>query len=311
MPKTRGRAFRNLAAAVAATGLLAACAGPSANGSETAGADNGKPLVLTTFTVIADMVAEVGGDAIQVDSITKVGAEIHGYEPTPSDLRSAASADLILDNGLGLERWFEDFVGTLNVPHVVLSEGVEPINISTGDYEGLPNPHAWMSPLAGQAYVDNIVTALSDLVPDAASEFRANGDAYQAELQALADELRAVVASLPADHRMLVTCEGAFSYLARDIGLDEAYLWPVNSDTQGTPQQIRSAIEVVRERKVPAVFCETTVNNSSQQQVARESGAEFAGNLYVDSLSESGGPVPSYLDLLRYDVNLIAEGLRG
>jgi manganese transport system substrate-binding protein len=226
-------------------------------------------------------------------------------------LRSAASADLILDNGLGLERWFEDFVGTLDVPHVVLSDGVKPINITTGDYEGLPNPHAWMSPLAGQRYVENIVTALSDLMPDAAAEFRANGDAYQAELQALADELEAVVASLPADHRMLVTCEGAFSYLARDIGLDEAYLWPVNSDTQGTPQQIRSAIEVVRERKVPAVFCETTVNSSSQEQVARESGAEFAGKLYVDSLSQSDGPVPSYLELLRYDVNLIAEGLRG
>lgn len=309
MPKTVGRVFRNLAAALAATGLLAACAGPTANGSEPTGADSGKPLVLTTFTVIADMVAEVGGDAIQVDSITKVGAEIHGYEPTPSDLRSAASADLILDNGLGLERWFEDFVGTLDVPHVVLSEGIEPINISTGDYVGRPNPHAWMSPLAGQIYVDNIVEALSDLVPDAAADFRANGDAYQAELQALADELSAAVASLPADHRMLVTCEGAFSYLARDIGLDEAYLWPVNSDTQGTPQQIRATIELVRERNVPAVFCETTVNDSSQQQVARESGAEFVGDLYVDSLSEADGPVPSYLDLLRYDVELIAEGL--
>ncbi|MET1043634.1 MAG: metal ABC transporter substrate-binding protein [Microbacteriaceae bacterium] len=307
MPKTRGRVARNLIAAVVAAGLLGACS--SAPGGTAAAPDDSVPLVLTTFTVIADMARQVGGDAVRVDSITKVGAEIHGYEPTPSDLRSAASADLILDNGLGLERWFEDFVSTLDVPHVVLSDGVEPINISSGDYEGLPNPHAWMSPVAGQTYVDNIVDALGELVPDAAQLFEANGAAYNAELQALADELADTVADLPADHRVLVSCEGAFSYLARDIGLDEAYLWPVNSDTQGTPQQIRATIELVRERNVPAVFCETTVNDSSQQQVARESGAEFVGDLYVDSLSEADGPVPSYLDLLRYDVELIAEGL--
>ncbi len=299
---------RNLVAAVVAAGLLGACA--SGTGG-TRAAENEVPLVLTTFTVIADMARQVGGDAVRVDSITKVGAEIHGYEPTPSDLRSAASADLILDNGLGLERWFEDFVATLDVPHVVLSDGVEPINISAGDYEGLPNPHAWMSPIAGQTYVDNIVDALSELVPDAAELFHANGAAYNAELQALADVLAGTVAELPADHRVLVSCEGAFSYLARDIGLTEAYLWPVNSDTQGTPQQIRATIELVRDRDVPAVFCETTVNDASQQQVARESGAEFVGDLYVDSLSATDGPVPSYLDLLRYDVDLIAEGLNG
>ncbi len=299
---------RNLVAAVVAAGLLGACASGAGG---TRAAENEVPLVLTTFTVIADMARQVGGDAVRVDSITKVGAEIHGYEPTPSDLRSAASADLILDNGLGLERWFEDFVATLDVPHVVLSDGVEPINISAGDYEGLPNPHAWMSPIAGQTYVDNIVDALSELVPDAAELFQANGAAYNAELQALADELAGTVAELPADHRVLVSCEGAFSYLARDIGLTEAYLWPVNSDTQGTPQQIRATIELVRDRDVPAVFCETTVNDASQQQVARESGAEFVGDLYVDSLSATDGPVPSYLDLLRYDVDLIAEGLNG
>ncbi|WP_167046242.1 metal ABC transporter substrate-binding protein [Salinibacterium sp. ZJ454] len=308
MPKTRGRVGRNLVAAVVAAGLLGACASGAGG---TRAAENEVPLVLTTFTVIADMARQVGGDAVRVDSITKVGAEIHGYEPTPSDLRSAASADLILDNGLGLERWFEDFVATLDVPHVVLSDGVEPINISAGDYEGLPNPHAWMSPIAGQTYVDNIVDALSELVPDAAELFQANGAAYNAELQALADELAGTVAELPADHRVLVSCEGAFSYLARDIGLTEAYLWPVNSDTQGTPQQIRATIELVRDRDVPAVFCETTVNDASQQQVARESGAEFVGDLYVDSLSATDGPVPSYLDLLRYDVDLIAEGLNG
>lgn len=284
--------------------LLSGCSGPPP-------ADDERPLVLTTFTVIADMVEVVAGDAVRVDSITKVGAEIHGYEPTPSDLTSAASADLILDNGFGLERWFEDFVARVDAPHAVLTEGIEPINISTGEYEGRPNPHSWMSPIAGQTYVANIAAALSDLMPERAADFEANAAAYSAELQALADRLTAAVAELPADQRVLVSCEGAFSYLARDIGLTEGYLWPVNSDTQGTPQQIKGVIDLVRERTVPAVFCETTVSDGAMQQVVRETGTRFGGALYVDSLSEPGGPVPTYLDLLAYDVDLIVEGLRG
>lgn len=299
---------RALVAATAALALLAGCSSPAKPvATHEPGAD--RPLVLTTFTVIADMVRTVAGDHVEVHSITRVGAEIHGYEPTPSDLVSAASADLIFDNGFGLERWFESFVAGLDVPHVVLTEGVEPISIRSGEYEGQPNPHAWMSPVAAQVYVDNIVTALSGLVPDAAADFEENGTRFKAELQALADHFEETIAGIPQHRRVLVTCEGAFSYLARDLGLEEAYLWPVNSDTQGTPQQIRDAITLVRDRGVPAVFCETTVNDGSQRQVARESGAVFAGNLYVDSLSEPDGPVPTYLDLLRYDVQAIAEGL--
>lgn len=226
------------------------------------------------------MAREVAGDAVDVQSITKIGAEIHGYEPTPSDLKRASQADLILDNGFDLERWFEAFVDRIDVPHVVLTEGIEPIDIRFGEYEGMPNPHAWMSPIAGQIYVANIAAALTELVPENTELCAANAARYTAELQELADELKRAVESLP-----------------------------VNSDTQGTPQQIKAAIELVRERHVPVVFCETTVSDASQQQVAREAGAEFGGNLYVDSLSEADGPVPTYLEMLRYDVDLIAKGL--
>jgi len=307
MPKNRVAVNRKVVvvATLIATALaLVGCAPDAPPGS-------GKPLVLTTFTVIADMAQVVGGDAVEVESITKVGAEIHGYEPTPSDLTKASSARLILDNGFGLERWFEDFLARSDAPHAVLTEGIEPVDIRSGDYAGLPNPHAWMSPIAGQVYVDNIRDALTELVPQEAEQFAANADAYKAELQVLADELAAVVAKLPERQRLLISCEGAFSYLARDIGLAEGYLWPVNSDTQGTPQQIKAAIELVRESGAGVVFCETTVSADAQRQVAREAGAEYGGSLYVDSLSEPDGPVPSYLELLRYDVNLIAEGLSG
>jgi manganese transport system substrate-binding protein len=305
MPKLWSRISRNLVVATLVATALVGCTSTATPAAQS----NGKPVVLTTFTVIADMASVVGGDIVEVHSITKVGAEIHGYEPTPSDLKRAASADLILDNGFGLERWFETFVERLDVPHAVLTKGIDPIDIKVGDYAGRPNPHAWMSPMAGQQYVDNIAAALSGLVPDQKATFMANADAYKAQLQALADDLRAVVDTMPVHQRVLVTCEGAFSYLARDIGLTEGYLWPVNSDTQGTPQQIKAAIEMVEEAEIPVVFCETTVNDKSQRQVARESGARFGGKLFVDSLSEPDGPVPTYLELLRFDVELIAGGL--
>jgi manganese transport system substrate-binding protein len=309
VPKSAKPLRRKIVALILFVALVAGVTGCAADPGSQA-EESGKPVVLTTFTVIADMVDVVGGGEVQVESITKVGAEIHGYEPTPSDLRGAENADLILDNGLGLERWFDSFVERSDIPHVVLSEGVDTINIRTGDYEGQPNPHAWMSPLAGQTYVDNIATALGDLVPQSRDLFVANAAEYKAQLQQLADDLSTAVLALPEEQRVLVTCEGAFSYLARDVGLTEGYLWPVNSDSSGTPQQIKAAIDLVSDNNVPAVFCESTVNTDSMEQVARESGADYAGALYVDSLSQEGGPVPSYLELLRYDVDLVVEGLR-
>ncbi|MBN4926304.1 metal ABC transporter substrate-binding protein [Hoyosella rhizosphaerae] len=268
-----------------------------------------KPLVLTTFTVIADMAQVVAGDHLTVESITKPGAEVHEYEPTPSDLRKAENATLILDNGLGLELWFERFASTARAPHVVVTEGVEPIDIGDGDYTGKPNPHAWMSPTEALTYVDNIADAFTELDPDNSDTYRANADAYKDEIRAIADELRSAVATIPESQRALVTCEGAFSYLARDSGLTEAYLWAVNQEQQGTPRQVVELVKFIQDNNVPTVFCESTVSDRAMQQVARESGAQFGGVLYVDSLSEADGPVPTYLDLLRHDVAVIVEGL--
>lgn len=293
------------AALTAATLLLSGCAG-NANGE-----GDERPVVLTTFTVLEDIAQEVAGEHLRVESITKVGAEIHGYEPTPGDLRRAAEADLILDNGLNLEAWFAQFVESLEVPHVVVSEGVEVVSIAEGAAEGHPNPHAWMSAINVQRYVDNMVAAFSELDPDHADEFAANGEAYQAELQAVHDELLAELATLPANQRALVTCEGAFSYLARDADLTEQYLWAVNAEQQATPQSIAGTIEFVDEQDVPAVFCESTVSDEAMQQVVEATDAAFGGTLYVDSLSAPDGPVPTYLDLLRHDVEVITEGLTG
>lgn len=301
------RAVPLLAASMVALSLVG-CVSP---GEDAAGAGDERPVVLTTFTVLADIAENVAGGNLRVESITKVGAEIHGYEPTPGDIRKASEADLILDNGMNLEAWFAQFVDGLDVPHVVVSDGVETIDISEDAYAGLPNPHAWMSPVNVQIYVDNMVDAFSDLDPDNADEYEANGEAYKAELQTVQDELVDALSVLPESQRALVTCEGAFSYLARDARLTEKYIWAVNAEQQATPQQITSAIEFVRANDVPAVFCESTVSDAPMQQVVEATDATFGGTLYVDSLSEADGPVPTYLELIRHDATTIIDALTG
>ena len=265
---------------------------------------------VTTFTVIADMAQNVAGDAAIVESITKAGAEIHGYDPTPRDIIRAQDADLILWNGLNLELWFEQFFANLSdVPSATITEGISPISISSGDYDGKPNPHAWMGLENALIYVDNIRDAFVMHDPDNAAIYTANAAAYKAEIEAAIAPLRAAVQAVPEDQRWLVSCEGAFSYLARDFGMQELYLWPMNADAQGTPQQVRRVIDTVRENDIQAVFCESTVSQAPAEQVARETGAEYAGVLYVDSLTEADGPVPTYLDLLRVTSETIVTGL--
>lgn len=265
---------------------------------------------VTTFTVIADMARNVAGEAATVDSITRPGAEIHNYQPTPGDILKAQDAKLILWNGLNLELWFERFFRNLkNVPSAVVSAGVEPMGIAEGPYRGKPNPHAWMSPTAAQIYVDNIRDAFAQHDPGNTAVYRANADAYKKRIADTIAPIRARLEAIPADRRWLVTSEGAFSYLARDFGLKELYLWPINADAQGTPQQVRRVIDAVRKNKIGVVFSESTVSPDPARQIARETGAAYGGVLYVDSLSEADGPVPTYLDLLRVTTETIAKGL--
>ncbi|WP_421083640.1 metal ABC transporter substrate-binding protein [Rothia nasimurium] len=306
-PHTRRLSHRLLAASGAlALGVLTACT--PGDGSDTT-AQNDTPTVIATFTVLADMAQNVGGEHITVESLTKPGAEIHDYDPTPSDVKKGADADLILANGLGLEAWFEQFLQDTDAQSVTVSEGVQTINIAEAESAGKPNPHAWMSPLAAQTYVDNIADAFAELDPDNADAFRANAETYKKQLQAVHDELVADLSTVPEGKRALVTCEGAFSYLAADAGLTEKYLWAVNSDGEPSASRVAEVAVFVEDNKVPAVFCESTVSSKTMEQVAQESGSTYAGTLYVDSLSEEGGDVPTYLDLIRYDAETIAEAL--
>ncbi len=269
-----------------------------------------RPLVLTTFTILADLARNVAGDRLQVESITKPGAEIHSYQFTPSDIVKTKGAKLIIENGLGLEAWFSKFmISSGDIPNVKLTEGIKPLLIDGDVYSGKPNLHAWMSPKRAMNYVDKIADAFIKIDPDGALEYSSNASAYKAKLESLDKELRDSLSSISKERRFLVTCEGAFTYLARDYGMKEAYLWPVNAESQVTPRRMVNLIKKIKENEVPTIFCESTVSAEAQMEVAKSSGAVFGGTFYVDSLSDLNGPAPTYVDLLRHNVRLIIEGL--
>lgn len=270
---------------------------------------SGKKKVVTSFTIIADMAREVAGDAAIVESITRPGAEIHGYDPTPKDIVKAQGADLVLWNGMNLELWFEKFFSNVrDVPSAVLTEGIKPIGISEGPYSGKPNPHAWMSPSNAIIYVENIRKALVKMDPVNERTYNTNAAAYAEKIRALNAPVREMLAKIPESQRWLVSSEGAFSYLCENYGLRQLYLWPINADAQGTPQQVRKVIDSVRANNIPVVFSESTVSDKPAKQVVKETGARYGGVLYVDSLTTKDGPAPTYLKLLEKNADTIVKG---
>lgn len=265
--------------------------------------------VITTFTILQDIAQNVGGDKATVKSITKAGAEIHQYQPTPKDIIKAQNADLILWNGLYLESWFERFFENMPpIPSVVVTEGIQPLSIYKGPYKGKPNPHAWMSPQNAILYVNNIRDAFIKYDPENAETYRENARNYIQKIEKLDQKFQTIFSKIPEQKRYLATSEGAFGYLAKHYHLKEAYLWSINAEQQGTPQQVKELIDLVRENQIPVIFSESTISDKPAKQVAHESGAKYGGVLYVDSLSTSKGPVPTYLDLLDKTITTIAQG---
>ena len=268
-----------------------------------------KQVILTSFTVLADMIKNVAGDEFKVESITKIGMEVHGYQTTPSDLIRGSEATVFIDNGFGFELWAEKFLTNLDLKRITIADNITPIFISEDAYKGKPNPHAWISPKRGGEYIDIIVDTLSDIKPEKKEYFIKNSVMYKNKIDKIEKEFTLFINSLKENKKFLITCEGAFSYLAKDYGLKEGYLWPVNAESGVTPKRMARLINQVKENKIPAVFCESTVSNESQLVVADETGAKFGGNLYVDSLSQEDGPASTYLNMLNHNLNLIKDGL--
>ena len=271
--------------------------------------ETNKEVILASFTVLADIIKNVAQDEFVVKSITKPGVEVHGYQPTPSDLIKASKAFVFIDNGFGFELWAEKFVSNLQIKRVTISNRLEPIFISEDFYKGKPNPHAWISPKRGMIYVDVIVDYLSELKPSEAESFKNNGQIYKNKIAKIDEDFSLFINNLEKNNRYLVTCEGAFSYLTNDYGLKEAYLWPVNAESQITPKRMARTISLVKNKNIPSVFCESTVSNESQMVVASETGAKFGGDLFVDSLSQDNKSANTYLKMLQHNLTLIKKGL--
>lgn len=266
--------------------------------------------VITTFTIIADMAKNVAGNYAIVESLTKPGAEIHNYSPTPGDIKKSQGVKLILWNGLNLENWFEKFFSNLKgVPNVIVTKGIKPISIEEGSYHGKPNPHAWMSPKNALIYIDNIKEAFMKYDPENAKHYEENALKYKNQIIKLIEPIKDELNSIPEENKWLVTSEGAFSYLAQDFKLKELYLWPINSDSQGSPKQIKKVIDTINKNKIIAIFSESTVSNKPAKQVAKETGIKYGGILYVDSLSDKKGKVPTYIDLLKVNIDTIMNAL--
>ena len=300
--------FKTLTACFGLCAVLTACDKPSDEAASTQ-TQTDKMTVVTTFTIIEDIAQNVAGEAADVESITKAGAEIHDYEPTPKDIAKVKEADLILYNGMNLERWFEKFYSDAkDIPAVVVTDGITPIPIKAGSYKDLPNPHAWMSTSNALIYVENIKNAFITHDPKNKDVYIKNAEAYAQKIKAMDEPLRAKLAQIPENERWLVTSEGAFSYLAKDYGLKEAYLWDFNAEHQGTPQQVKALIDTVKANKIPVVFSESTISDKPSKQVAKETGANYGGVFYVDSLSEKDGAVPTYLDLLNVTASTVVKG---
>ncbi len=305
------RTLQSLLGACATLAIVLAALVLPACDSSNSGAKNKTKRVVTSFTILQDMAQNVAGDKALIESITKPGAEIHDYEPTPLDIVKAQSADLVLRNGMGLERWFEKFMGKIkDVPSKNLSDGIAPLGIGEGPYLGKPNPHSWMSPANAMKYVENIRLALIQMDPANESTYTANAAAYTAKIQAIDEPLRAKLSQIPPDQRWLVSCEGAFSYLARDYAMKELFLWPVNADEEGTPRQVQHVIDTVRKNKIPVCFSESTISDKAMRQVCNETGTRYGGVLYVDSLTGPDGPAPTYLQLLEYNADVIVKGFQ-
>ncbi len=266
-----------------------------------------KKLLLVSFTVLEDIVKNIVGEEFNVKSITKPGMEVHGYQTTPSDLIKGSRAEVFIDNGFGFELWAEKFVSNLKVKRITIANNLKPLFIGEDAYKGKPNPHAWISPKRGIIYVDTLSRALSELKPQSKVVFKKNAEIYKNKLLEIDEDFSLFLNTLKKNQKYLVSCEGAFTYLTNDYGLKEAYLWPVNAESQITPKRMAKVINLVKTNDIPAVFCESTVSSESQLAVARETGAKFGGNFFVDSLSEKNGPASSYIDLLNHNLNLIKQ----
>lgn len=291
--------------------LLTACAGPPVARP----ADGDRPVqAVASYSIIADLVQNVGGERVAVTSLVAFGQDPHTYEPTPRDMQLVAHADIIFYNGFDLELWFDRLVQNAGGQGrtVEVSAGITPRVIDTGTYRGYPDPHAWMDVRHVMHYVGNIQAALTALDLDGQDIYAANAAAYLQELAELDAWIRQEVSRIPAERRLLVTTEDAFRYFAAAYGFEVVgYVFALAPEDEPSARHIAALIDRIDERRVPAVFIETTLDPKLMQRIVEQTGAVAGGEVYVDSLGEPGSAADSYVAMMQHNVRTIVAALAG
>lgn len=306
-----------LLAAMLLVGVLGGCGNSpddDKGSTDATGTTETKLKVVSTNSIIGDMVEKVAGDLIDAHSIVSVGTDPHEYEPLPEDIRKASEADVVFYNGLNLETgngWFDKLMETAgkeeNEDYFAVSKDVEPIYLTGNSSQ--QDPHAWLDISNGIRYITEITRVMSEKDPENKAVYEKNADAYIADLTELDSEAKKEFADIPEEKKLLVTSEGAFKYFSKAYELKAAYIWEINTEGQGTPDQMKQIIEKVRNSEVPVLFVETSVDHRSMERLSNEVDLPVYSNLFTDSIAKEGEDGDSYYDMMKWNLEKIHEGL--
>jgi ABC-type Zn uptake system ZnuABC Zn-binding protein ZnuA len=269
-----------------------------------------------TNSILKDITEQIAGDHINLHSIVPVGKDPHEYEPLPEDVQKSTDADVLFYNGLNLETggnaWFTKLMNnakkTVNEDYFAVSDGVEVLYLED-EAAGKEDPHAWLNLENGMIYAENIAKHLSEKDPENASIYQENLTNYLALLTELDEEAKAKFASIPDDRKLIVTSEGCFKYFSKAYDVPSAYIWEINTEEEGTPDQIRLLVDRLKKSNVQSLFIESSVNPKPMQSVSKDSGIPIYSEIFTDSIAESGNDGDSYYAMMKWNLDKIYEGL--
>lgn len=276
-----------------------------------------KVRVVATFSILSDMVEHIGGDRVEVHNLVPIGTDPHDFEPLPDDLKAMSEAEVFFYNGLNLEGgdsgWFARLTNSVGTsPDIVFeaSQGITPMYLSDEKGRSQENPHAFLNPVNGMIMAENIRDALIEADPEGAQVYQQNAETYLAQLADMDSQYRDKFSAIPEQRRILVTSERAFQYMASEYGLQEGYIWAIDTDENGSPSQITGLVEFVLANDVPVVFVESNVDRRPMETVSRETGVPIGGVVMSDEIGHPGADGDSYLEYLHHNLTVISEGIQ-
>lgn len=293
--------------------LLVACS----NNKKASPSNSEKVQVVTTYSIIYDIVKNVGGDLVEIHSLAPIGSNPHEYDPLPVDVQKATDADVIFYNGLNLEAgnsWFNRLLETAgkdseDAPVFQISEDVVPMYLTTKGKEGEEDPHAWLNIENGIKYAENARDGLMKVDPGHADEYKKNADEYIAQLEKLHQSAIQEFGEIPKEERILITSEGAFKYFCDAYDFDAEYIWEINQENQGTPDQITRIVDIIHDKGIKGLFLETSIDPRSMEAVSAETNVPIMGTVFTDSLGHPDEDGDTYISMMKWNIQTIIDGL--